>query len=464
MGGWERPPMLEDTIIAISTPPGHGGLGVIRISGKRALAVARKIFRTDGATARKPAVRRAEFGRLFDKDRKIFLDEGFLTYFEAPHSYTGEEVVEFTFHGSPVVLETAVKMGVGAGARAAQPGEFTLRAYLNGRIDILQAEAVNDLIRAVSPAQALVSFKQVSGTLSRKIRAIRDMILGLVAQVEASIEFPEDGLRLSPRKHLRLLDRLATELERLVGSYERGKALGGNLTLAIVGRPNVGKSTLFNALLDEERAIVTPYPGTTRDYLREKVVVGDAVFTIVDMAGLGSPGHAIEKAGMAKGRRIAAEADGLILVLDGSRRVVREDESLLRRYSGRNSILVINKCDLPRRASLTRIQDLVGEALILQVSALRGDGLRTLRKALCESFVPSRGADEEIILHLRQKDILEEILKALRNTAVLIEEGQPEEIVAEGIRAALPLMGRLTGEIRTEEVMNDIFGRFCVGK
>jgi tRNA modification GTPase len=358
----------------------------------------------------------------------------------------------------------AVKMGIGAGARAAQPGEFTLRAYLNGRIDVLQAEAVNDLIRAVTPAQALVSYRQVSGTLSRKIRAIRDMVLRLVAQVEASIEFPEDGLRLSPRKHLRSLDRLGAELERLVGSYERGKALGGNLTLAIVGSPNVGKSTLFNAFLGEDRAIVTPYPGTTRDYLRERVVIGDAVFQIVDMAGLGSPEHPIEREGMAKGRKIAAEADGLILVLDGSRRVGRDDQSLLRRYSGRKCIHILNKCDLPRRASLTRIRALAGEGPLLEVSALRGDGLKALRTALYESFVPSRKVDEETILHRRQKDILEEILRVVRNTAAMIEGGHSEEIIAEEIRAALPLMGRLIGEIRTDDVMNEIFGRFCVGK
>jgi tRNA modification GTPase len=464
MGGWEKMPMLEDTIIAVSTPPGPGGLGVIRISGSRALAVARNIFRRAGKPAGKPAIRRAEFGHLYDREKKRCLDEGFLTFFQAPKSYTGEDVVELSFHGSPVVLRAALELGGRAGARAAQPGEFTLRAYLNGRIDILQAEAVNDLIEAVSPAQALVSFRQISGTLSRKIGGIRNKILHLTARLEAAIEFPEDGLRISLRRNAKALGELVRELEKLGGSYEQGKALGGSLVLAIIGRSNVGKSTLFNALLEEDRAIVTPYPGTTRDFLRERIAIKEAVFLLVDMAGLGSPEHPIEKEGMTRGRKIAEEADGMLLVLDASRKEAREDERLLRRYSGRKSILVLNKCDLPRRISLGWIRPLAGPSPILEVSALHREGMEALKEAIHESFAPSPQAGGEIILHVRQKAALEEILRAVRNASRLLEEGHPEELIAEEIRTALPALGRLTGEIRTSEVIEDIFSRFCVGK
>ncbi len=456
--------MLEETIIAVSTPPGQGGIGVIRISGKRAWAVARNIFRTADRTGTKPAVRRVELGTLYDRQKRIPLDEGFLTFFEAPNSYTGEDVAELSFHGSPVILDMAVKMGVRAGARAAEPGEFTLRAYLNGKIDIIQAEAVNDLIRAVSPAQALVSYRQVSGSLSGKISKIRDMMVHLAAELEAAIEFPEDGLRISPRKHARALGRLEGALEALVGSYERGKAFGKGLTLAIIGSPNVGKSTLFNGLLGEDRAIVTPYPGTTRDYLRETMVIRDAVFLLVDMAGLGAPGHPIEREGMAKGRRIAEEADGLLLVVDASRKQDKRDEGLLRQYGGRKSVLVLNKCDLQGKADLKRIRALAGETPLLRISALRGSGLKALKEAIHQRFAGTQSADEEIVIHRRQRDALEEIRRIVVRASGLLEEGHSEEIIAEEIRRAVPLIGRLTGEIRSEDVMNDIFGRFCVGK
>jgi tRNA modification GTPase len=456
--------MLEDTIIAISTPPGAGGLGIVRLSGKRALALTRKLFRPQ---SRKPSglpVRQVVLGSIYKAGRREILDEAFLTYFKAPHSYTREDVVELSCHGSPVVLEEIVRLGVLAGARRAHPGEFTLRAYVNGRLDILQAGAVNDLIRSSSLTQARISFSQLSGSLSRRVLGLREDLVRLAAQVEAGIEFPEDGLTMTPAGHARTLDSVISTLDRLVASYKTGRALREGITLAITGRTNVGKSTLFNALLEEDRAIVTPYPGTTRDYLREQIVIDDVVFHLVDMAGLGRPSHPVEEAGIAKGRKIALEADGLLVVLDGSRRESAEDERLIRRFRGKKAVLVVNKADLPCRIDRRRVRSLAGNAPLISVSALKGTGLDRLRSQIRLSFAPTLEIQHEVILHARQRDIFLEVLEALREARRLLDAGHTEDFYAEELRKAIFLAGKVTGEIQAEDVMNDIFSRFCVGK
>jgi len=456
--------MLEDTIIAISTPPGIGGLGIVRLSGKKALAVAGRVFKSGHGQSCDFPVRRPVLGNLFDPWKKEVLDEAFLTYYKAPHSYTREDVVELSCHGSPVVLEEAVRLGVQAGARPARQGEFTLRAYVNGRLDIVQAEAVNDLIRSASLTQARISFRQLSGGLSRKIRGFRSGLVRLVAKVEAGIEFPEEGLRTTPARQSKALTDLAAGLEGLIASFQAGKALSEGVTLAITGRTNVGKSTLFNALLEEDRAIVTPYPGTTRDYLREEIVIDDLVFHLVDMAGLGKPVHPVEKKGILKGQKIARQADGLLIVLDGSRPKSDEDERLIKRFRGKKALLVLNKSDLPCRIDKRRLRAQSGGAPLIEVSALKGTNLDKLRAEIRRAFVPPVGTGEEVILHARQRDILLDIREALREAGRLLEAGHTEETYVEELRRAVSLFGRLTGEIRSDEVMAEIFNRFCVGK
>jgi tRNA modification GTPase len=456
--------MLEDTIIAISTPMGIGGLGIVRISGKNAIAVASRIFQPQRRRRHGFPLRQAVLGNLFDPSKKENLDEAFLTFYKAPHSYTREDVVELSCHGSPVVLEEVVRLGVRAGARPAHPGEFTLRAYVNGRLDILQAEAVNDLIRSASLTQARISFRQLSGSLSRRVQRFRSDLVGLAAQIEAGIEFPEEALRVTPAAHARKLEALKDGLGRLIASYRAGRALSEGITLAITGRTNVGKSTLFNALLEEERAIVTPYPGTTRDYLREEIVIDDFVIHLVDMAGLGKPVHPVEKKGILKGQKIARGADGLMIVLDGSKPETAEDERLIRQFREKKAILVVNKTDLPLRINRQRIQALSDGAPLVEISALKGKNLNRLRSEIKRTFVPPGDFTDEIVLHSRQKDVLLEIQEALSEAGRLLRAGHTEETCAEELRKALILMGRLTGEIRTDEVMADVFSRFCVGK
>jgi tRNA modification GTPase len=456
--------VLKDTIIAIATPPGFGGLGIVRLSGPRAAAVAGKLFEAKGGSKGRFPDRRAIFGWVLDPGTGRPLDEGFLTYFKAPRSYTGEDVVEISAHGSPAVLEGLMTLGTRAGARLARPGEFTLRAYLNGRLDMLQAQAVNDLVRSVSLAQARVSARQVGGSLSKRIGDLRARIIALLSRIEAGLEFPEDGLRAGHSAGLKAMDRLIGDIGRLVSSYEAGRALAEGITLAIVGRTNVGKSTLFNALLEEDRAIVTPFPGTTRDFLSEKLVLDGMVFHLVDMAGFGRASHPIENRGIVKGRKIAGTADGLLLVLDASRRASEDDGRLIRRYQGKKAIVVLNKTDLPRRVSARRVKAMAGALPVVEISALKGRHLDDLRGIMRAAFAPAAGRDEEVLLHGRQKDCLQAAHEALERARELLAEGHSEELCAEEIRSALRLVADLTGEVRTEEVLEDIFSRFCVGK
>jgi tRNA modification GTPase len=453
-----------DTIIAISTPPGIGGLGIVRLSGPRALEIAARVFRAAGRKKGRTPVRRPVLGHLVDPSGGRVFDEAVLTYFKAPHSYTREDVVELSCHGSPVILEEAVRLGVLEGARPAHPGEFTLRALLNGRLDIIQAQAVNDLVKAASLTQAGVSFGQLSGSLSKRIARMREGLIRVAAQVEAGLEFPEEGLRISKARHLRTLARISAEAGALAASFEAGRALSEGITLAIIGKTNVGKSTLFNALLEEERAIVTPYPGTTRDYLRERIIIKDIVFHLVDMAGLGTPSHPVERTGIVRGQTIARRADGLLLVLDGSRKESHEDLRLLKRFAGKKTILVINKSDLPARLDGERWRRPAGDRPMISVSALKRKGIGRLREEIYRMFVPQAEPRDEVILHGRQKALLAAVRTAVEETTTRVREGLGDELAAEELRRALSFMGQLTGEIRSQEVLDDIFGRFCVGK
>ncbi len=454
--------MLEDTIISISTPLGFGGLGIIRFSGIKSLSIAKKIFKPKKGRQIQP--RRPVFGHLYNFEQKEYFEEAYLTFFPKPHTYTRENMVEISCHGSPVLLEETIRLGIKAGARPANPGEFTLRAYLNGRIDLLQAEAVNDLIRASSLKQAKLSFSQVEGKLSSKMASLRAKIVHLLARIEAGLEFPDEGLRASPKQTEKTLENLILFLQQLIRSYDIGKSLAEGIALAITGRANVGKSTLFNSLLERDRAIVTPYPGTTRDYLKESIKINEALFTLIDMAGIERSSHPIEKEGIRKGKRIAEKAEGVLLLLDSSRRESPEDFRLIEKFKAQKTLLLFNKMDLPLKMNKTKLKAITGEMPTLAVSALKGTNLDKLKKMISEFFLPTQEEDEDIILHLRQKLLLEDIEACLTKGQHLLQEGYPEEIYVEEIRKTTPLIGRLTGEIRSDEIINDIFRRFCVGK
>jgi tRNA modification GTPase len=455
--------MLEDTIIAVSTAPGYGGLGIVRLSGDRALAIAKKIF-TPKKTSSEILPCQPFLGYLVDRKKKERYDTAYILFFPAPHTYTREDVVEISCHGSPVILEETVRLGIEAGARHARPGEFTFRAFIRGRVDILQAEAINDMIMAPSLAQAKISFHQMEGKLSKKIQALRAALIQLLSQIEAAIEFPDEGLRISPAHIQKTLAESISAVDRLIKSYDFGKTLSEGMILAITGRTNVGKSTLFNALLDRDRAIVTPYPGTTRDYLSEKIKIQDSIFSLIDMAGWGKAADTIEKAGIRKGQKLAKEADGILLVLDTSKKETPEDFSLIKRFQKQNTILLLNKIDLPLRMNLKAIKASAPKLPVLEVSALKRTNLKDLEKVIGNRFIPDQRRNENIILHLRQKLLLQDVRHALTKTLKLTKQGHTEEVFAEEIRQSLPALSELTGDIHTDDILTDIFSRFCVGK
>ena len=454
-----------ETIVAVSTPPGPAGIGIVRLSGDRALEIVRTFFRPLRPVRKLPS-RRAIFGHLFEPDRKEPFDEAILTYFRAPFSYTREDVVEVSCHGSPAVLEEVVRLAVRRGARPAHPGEFTRRAYLRGRIDILQAEAVNDLVRAESFETARLAFRTVEGRLSKRLGGLRDGAVRLISGIEAAIEFPEEGFRPNRRRLSAEMEKIGAVLEKLIAGYETARSLTHGPTLAILGRTNVGKSTLFNALLGEPRAIVTSQPGTTRDYLREKLKIGEAVFNLIDMAGLGKAGSEVEREGMRRCRRLASQADGILYVLDGSNENKDEDEdfALVDKYRNKRILFIINKIDRIKGKRGPCLKGRFTDAPRLEVSALKGTNIGRLRTLIQETFAPKIGSGDDVIFHLRDKLLLEEALRHLRLGRRKLDEGHSEEVVAEEIREMIAAVGRLTGEIRADEVMDHIFSRFCVGK
>jgi tRNA modification GTPase len=455
--------MLDDTIIAVSTPLGYGGLGLVRLSGNQSLSIAKKLFRPKNQSL-KISSQRPVLGNLLNYETKELFEEAYLIFFSKPSTYTREDMVEISCHGSPVILEEVVRLGVQAGARHASPGEFTLRAYLNGRIDILQAEAINDIIMATSLKQAKISFGQLEGRLSRTVASLRSQIIHLLSTIEASIEFPDEGLRISPQRTVQSLNQARKLLKKLISSYDLGKTLSEGLSLVIAGRTNVGKSTLFNALLEKDRAIVTPYPGTTRDYLQEQVKINNSVFTLTDMAGMGVPSHPVEKEGLKKGKKMAAASDGILLVFDASAKESNEDFKLLKKYNHERTLLLFNKIDLPVRMDIENIKKRAPGRTALEISALKGTHLDELKTLMHKHFVPTHEESQEVILHLRQKILFEEILSCLTQAQRLFKDGHSEEFYVEEIRKTIPLLGQLTGEIQKDEIIQEIFSRFCVGK
>jgi tRNA modification GTPase len=455
--------MNMDTIIAISTPLGYGGIGIVRFSGPQALQIAKKIFKPKNA-GENILEKRPVLGYLYDFLNKDLFDEAYLTFFPAPNTYTREEMVEISCHGSPIILEEVIRLGIKAGARHANPGEFTLRAYLQGRIDILQAEAVDDIIRASSLKQAKISFKQMGGSLSKKINVFRRQIIHLLSQVEAVIEFPDEGLKITPHQISITLDSVLLQVKELLESYDLAKALGEGLSLAIAGRTNVGKSTLFNALLESERAIVSTMPGTTRDYIREKVKIKDITFQVIDMAGMDRTVDPIEQEGIKRGKKVAAESEGILLLFDVSQEAKDEDLWLIKKFGADNAILLFNKIDLPRVMKTEKIEEIAKNLPSLEISALKGTNLKKLKETIYKQFSPNLKEDDELILHLRQKLLLEDIFSILKKGIDLLKSGYTEEIFVEEIRKTLPFLGQLTGEIHTDDVLNEIFNRFCVGK
>ncbi|MBM3749764.1 MAG: tRNA uridine-5-carboxymethylaminomethyl(34) synthesis GTPase MnmE [Acidimicrobiia bacterium] len=445
-----------DTIVAIATPHGRGGIGVVRVAGPDAVSI---ILATTGLHALEP--RHATFARLVSPDDLGVVDQVVVTWFQAPHSYTGDDVVEVSGHGSPWVLQRIVDLACGQGARLAEPGEFTFRAYLNGRIDLVQAEAVADLINAVTPLQARVAMDQLEGTLTRRIAAIDAAVFDVVAKLEASLDFPDEGFHFISRAEARAgLAAACADIGRLIADGRRGRLVREGRLVVIAGRPNVGKSSLFNALVGAGRAIVTPLAGTTRDVLTEVVDINGVPITLVDTAGVREALDEIEAEGVRRAHDAVQIAALTLVVLDGSTPLTEDDEKLLAAITS-PSILVVNKSDQPRVWS--RVQG--PGSRVLEVSAKTGAGLEPLREAIVHSLAGvEEWRDTPAVSNQRHLQCAEVAHAAVERAMAAAEAGATEEIVLAELTDAREALETLTGRRTPDDVLAHIFSHFCIGK
>ncbi len=464
---------LDDTIVAIATPPGRGGIGVVRLSGSDARDIARPMLRL--AHGHDFEAGRAHFGELIDPATGERLDEVVVTYFAKPHSYTTDDIVEISCHGSPVVLRHVVEMAINAGARLAEPGEFTMRAFLNGRIDLTQAEAVRDLIDSQTLYQAQVAARQLEGALSKRLQPTKQKLVELIATLEAGVDFAEDDVSvISDGQILARIAAVRAPLEELLASFAFGKIVHEGLTLAIVGAPNVGKSSLFNRLVEQERAIVTATPGTTRDLVTETVSIGGIPVQLIDTAGIRDAEDEAESIGVRKSMEALAEADVVVIVLDVANPTdiivpvpMRAGDSNLK---DRGAILVLNKIDLvPEARSQVAAPGSPGTPALLSnwvaTSALTGEGIPELRKKILQ-LVAGGGAQPEggFLTNLRQQKLVEEAIAALDKAAAAVPQKIPHEMILLDLYNALRPLDDITGATTADDILNLIFSSFCIGK
>ena len=447
----------QDTIVAVSTPPGRGGIGVVRLSGTKTLELTEKLVSTKAPKTFEPRV--ATRGELVDGEGRG-VDQVLVTFFRGPNSYTGEDVAEISCHGSPVVLAFAVERAMEFGARLAEPGEFTQRAFFNGRIDLAQAEAVRDLIEATTVYQARVALQQVEGALSRRLTSPKNQLCELIALLEAGIDFAEDDVPVAADAEiLGRLRPLMADIEKLAESYRFGKVVRGGITLSILGRPNVGKSSLFNRLLEQDRAIVTATPGTTRDQVSETLVVEGLPVKLIDTAGIRATSDVVETKGVEKSYEALADADLILVVLDLSQPLQNTDRELLAREGkGCRSLVVGNKSDLPGKAEVGRPY--------LAVSATTGDGIPELRRQIYQHAVPdhSEGAEAGFITNIRHAQLLRDSLEQLERAARAVAAQVPHEMLLLDLYAALKPIDAVTGATTVEDILDNIFSTFCIGK
>ena len=451
-----------DTIAAISTPPGRGGIGIVRLSGPESAEIAAQLVRL-----RHPLEHgRARLADAMDDGHadagSTAIDEALVTLFAAPNSYTAEDVVEIAAHGSPVVLELLLRRALDLGARLAEPGEFTQRAFLAGKLDLTQAEAVRDLIDAQTLTQARQAASQMGGALSRRVSPVKHALVELIALLEAGIDFAEDDVDVAPAAEIsRRIEELRPPLTALAASFARGRIVHDGLTLAIVGRPNAGKSSLFNRLVERERAIVTATPGTTRDLVTERISLEGIPLELVDTAGLREGLEEAEQMGIARSREALADAALVLVVLDATQALNDEEHRLLEAVQGRPAVVVVNKSDLAETGTL----DVAGSELArVRTSALTGDGIAELRGLILALATGGAAAEPGMLTSLRHHQAIATTLDALGDAAQANENAIPHEMILLDLYRGLWALDSLTGQTTSDDILNLIFSTFCIGK
>jgi tRNA modification GTPase len=467
-----NPESTTDTIVAISTPPGRGGIGIVRLSGPLAASIATQLVRL-----RQPLEHgRARLADVLDEAADLAaadsgvdegrIDEAVVIFFGAPHSYTSEDLVEIAAHGSPVVLELLLGRALKLGARLARPGEFTERAFLSGKLDLTQAEAVRDLIEAQTLTQARQAASQMGGALSRRVGPVKQALVELIALLEAGIDFAEDDVEVTPEAEIaRRIGELTPPLSALEASFARGRIVHDGLTLAIVGRPNVGKSSLFNCLVERDRAIVTATPGTTRDTVSERISLEGIPLELVDTAGLREGLHGsleeAEQLGIRRSREALADAALVVVVLDATEALNDEERRLLAAVEGRPALVAVNKSDLMEAGRA--LPDCAGLPT-LATSALTGDGIAELRKRILELATGGAAAEPGILTSLRHQQAIAAALAALADAAQANASSIPHEMILLDLYRALWALDSLTGQTTPDDILNLIFSTFCIGK
>jgi tRNA modification GTPase len=450
-----RPYIQGETIAAVATPPGEGGVAIVRISGDMAVEVAAKVFLGPVGTYKSHTL---HFGKIIDKAGQV-VDEVLIVVMKAPNSYTGEETVEIHCHGGSLITRQVLKVVLDSGARAALPGEFTFKAYMNGKLDLAQAEAVQTLIGAKNDLALKAAESQLQGALSKKVQQLQKELFDIAAILEAWVDFPEEGLEFASLEEvIESLTKTRQKMEALSSTFEEGKILHEGLTLCLSGAPNVGKSSLMNALLGKDRAIVTEIAGTTRDLLEADLRLGGLHFRLLDTAGIREAEEVVEQEGIRRSLSALKEADLIMLVLDATRGVQKEDQAILNQAPENKTVVIWNKVDLP--------SEYMPPAGAIQISAKEGLGLAELKEAI-QSLVWKKGApskEEVVITNVRHREALK---GAIQNVNKLIEglrSGVSPEFLSSDMRAALKDLGTIIGQDITEEILSAIFSKFCVGK
>ena len=459
---------MADTIAAIATPLGSGGIGIIRVSGPRAEAVARSLFKP-----RKPLTdfecRRLYHGDIVLPDSGALLDEVLLVLMKTPHSYTGEDSLEIHCHGGSFILQSVFNAVIAAGCRPAEPGEFTKRAFLNNRLDLVQAEAVQDLIMAKTRRGCELALSHLQGRLSESIAGLRGLLVASLARLEAAIDFSEDETSDDHGSQAWTVDAFAELIEKLqalLTTYEEGKIVRDGAEVVIAGKPNVGKSSLLNTLLGEKRAIVTHLPGTTRDFIEEFINISGLAVKLTDTAGIRTAENIIEEEGIALVREKLSTCDLVLMVVDGSTGLTEEDQKIMADLIGRRLLLVVNKSDLPQTLEAEQVRAILPEVDILRISAKYGEGLDQLKAAI-HSTLLGGSADrqgEVMIANVRHKTALERAVVFLSQAREGAQHNLPPELVAIDLRDALASLGDIVARATNEEILQEIFSRFCVGK
>ncbi|HZK37510.1 MAG TPA: tRNA uridine-5-carboxymethylaminomethyl(34) synthesis GTPase MnmE [Clostridia bacterium] len=459
---------IDDTIAAIATAPGEAGIGIVRISGEKSLDIIDKIFRSkENKKLSQYKPRRITYGYIIEPDKEEKIDEVLVSYMKAPNTYTKEDIVEINCHGGMISVKKILGLVLNFGARIANPGEFTKRAFLNGRIDLAQAEAIMDLISAKTEKGFDVALNQLEGILSKEVSKTREKLLGMLAHIQVSIDFSEEDIdEITLDNLLENSKEVEKSIRKLLDTSHTGKIIREGLSTVIVGKPNVGKSSLLNALIRESRAIVTDVPGTTRDMIEEHFSVKGIPLRLIDTAGIRETEDIVEKIGVERSKELFNLADLIIVMLDASSNLTKEDLEIIDLIGSRRALIIINKTDLPQRLDVDEVRDIIGDKDIIEISILENIGIEKIEEALIDMVYQGevKAKDSLLVTNMRHKNALERALKSIEDAIKAIKEQLPLDFIEVDIRDTWEALGEITGDAVGEDLLDHIFENFCIGK